>query len=111
RLFKKMRRTGNNYELLFTTQLRIRFLVHPDYRKIKAANDQQRWRPNFGQCVSSKIRSSASRDDCADLFTKFCGSNQRRTSAGTGSKVAYLQMRSISFVFDPVSRIYESFCE
>jgi hypothetical protein len=54
-----MGRANDDFYLTDGTQLRTRFLVHPDHLGVSFAHDQKRRRPHFGQRFARQIGAAA----------------------------------------------------
>jgi hypothetical protein len=91
-LFKQMRGSGDNDELLFAAQLRERRLIQLDDREVVSSHDQQGGGLDARQSLPRQVRASAARDDRNRQLGALGRRDQRSGGAGAGAEIADRQL-------------------
>ena len=82
RFFEQMGRARHDVDLAFAFHLRTSLFVELDDHVVFAADNEQRRRFYFRQCVACEIRPAAARNDRANFLRQFRGRDQGSATAG-----------------------------
>src|SRR5579864_2629030 len=97
--------------LVLTFEPSQSFAIHRDDRAVLAANDEQCWRTDQIERVSSKIGPATAGNDSGNNSGQLGSCNERRSGPGTGSKVTYLQVSRARIVRNPASCSNKPVCK
>src|SRR5688500_15064506 len=106
-----MARAGHDDHLLFTTQARVCLPVELDHLRIEPADDKQGRRFHAWERFTSKIRTAAARDNCADLGTEIGCRYQCCAAAGARAEIPNPQLARGSLPLGPPRRVGKSLSE
>ena len=111
RFFKKVRRARDNFHLPLAAQFGKGFLIQLNDDTIVPPDDEERRRLHLGQSLTREVRSSAPRNYRADPLSYLSRGDQRGTSTGARSKIAYAEIGEFGLRVEPPGYFHKSSCQ